>query len=366
MSKRIFAPHSIGSLTLKNRIVMAPMTRNRADFQTDSPTDLTALYYKQRSNAGLIITEGTQTSPMSKGYLATPGIFSDAQIAGWKKVADTVHAENGLIFLQLMHCGRISHKSILPNQADPLSASDVQANGSAFAFDEAGNPGFVPCSKPRAIKTEEISALIAEFKQSAVNARKADLDGIELHAANGYLLEQFLNPKVNIRTDNYGGSIQNRARLILETAQACVDAIGGDRVGIRFSPNSRYNDMPEYDDYAELYLYLANELNKIGIGYIHLFDQIVFGAPGVPSELFSAMRSAFKGTMIVCGGLDAQKGEELITSNKADLIAIGRPYLYNPDLVSRYQHNYPLAEGDQTHWYGGNEVGYTDYPVYSA
>lgn len=345
---------------------MAPMTRNRADFQSDSPTDLAVLYYKQRANAGLIITEGTQTSPISKGYLATPGIYSDAQIAGWKKVADAVHSENGLIFLQLMHCGRISHKTILPNQADPVSSSDVLANSQCFAFDESGNPGFVNCGKPRPFKTEEMPGLIAEFKQSAVNARKAELDGIELHAANGYLLEQFLNPKINLRTDNYGGSIQNRARLILDAVRASVDAIGGDRVGIRFSPNSRYNDMPDYDDYQELYLYLAEELNKIGIGYIHLFDQSVFGAPGIPTELYSAIRSAYKGTIILCGGLDAQKGEELITSGKADMVAIGRPYIYNPDLVSRYQHNYPLADGDQSHWYGGNEVGYNDYPVYSA
>jgi len=366
MSKQLFTPFQLGGLSLSNRVAMAPMTRNRADFQTDCPNELIATHYAQRASAGLLITEGTQTSPESKGYLATPGIYSEDQIKGWTKVAEEVHNNGGKIFIQFMHAGRISHTSIQPNGISPISASDVIANGNAFGFDADGKPGFVPCSQPRAIKLEEIPALIEEFKQSAINARKAGLDGIELHSANGYLLEQFLNSKVNVRTDAYGGSVENRARLIIEIAKACADAIGPDRVGIRFSPNGRYNDMPESDNYVELYLYLAKELNKIGIGYIHIFDQTAFGSPAYSDDLLKQIREVYKGAIIICGGYDAERANAILESGQADLVAFGRPFIANPDLVSRLENNYPLAEADQSVWFGGDGKGYTDFPAYKA
>jgi N-ethylmaleimide reductase len=353
-------PYQLGGITLKNRIIMAPMTRSRA--LGNVPNELMATYYAQRAGAGLIITEGVSPSPNGLGYARIPGIFNQEQVAGWKQVTDAVHEKGGKIFIQFMHTGRIGHELNLPAGARILAPSAVKAAGQMWTDAD----GMKDHPEPAAFTKEELESTKQEFVQAAHNAVAAGFDGIELHGANGYLLEQFLSPFSNIRSDEYGGSIEKRARFVLEVAQASADAIGKEKVGIRLSPYGAFNDMPAYSQVDATYTYLAQELNKIGIAYIHLVDHSSQGAPEVPLAIKQAVREAFKNTLILSGGYDLERADADIESGAADLVAFGRPFLSNPDLVERFENEWPLStQIDFSTAYTPGEKGYTDYPAYS-
>lgn len=364
MTNKLFQPCVLKSHPLKNRLVMAPMTRCRAT-EGDVPAPIAATYYAQRATAGLIITEGTPVSPLGRGYLWTPGIYTKEQIEGWRRVTETVHEAGGRVFMQIWHVGRISHHSLLPDNATPLGPTDhVDPSTVCFAYDDDGNPGNVPTSQPRAMDAEDISRVIDEFVQAATNARKAGMDGVEIHGANGYLFEQFLNSIINTRTDDYGGSVENRCRLLLETVDAVCNAIGADITGVRISPNGRFNAVPEDPEMEATFLYLAEELSRRNIAFLHINDQATFGLPPIPEGFIASIRSVFSGPIIVCGGYDAQRAQQAIDEGIADLVAFGVSYLANPDLPARLEHDWPLNEADQNTFYGGGEAGYTDYPTY--
>jgi len=355
----LFDPLQVGAIALKNRIVMSPMTRCRAIGNV--PNDLMAKYYGQRAGAGLIITEGTSPSPNGLGYARIPGIFSPEQVEGWKKVTSSVHAKGGKIVIQLMHTGRISHQANMPEGAVILAPSAVKPAGQMWT-DSLQMQDF---PEPKAMTLEEIASTKAEFVQAAKNAIAAGFDGVELHSANGYLLEQFLSPVSNIRTDNYGGSIENRARFVIEVASEVAAAIGKDKTGIRLSPYGVASDMPHYPEIDETYKYLAAELNKVGIAYVHIVDHSALGGPKVPVEIKQAIRDIFKQTVILAGGHNKETAEAELQSGLADLEAFGRPFINNPDLVSRFEHGQPLSDNlDMNTFYTADEKGYTDYPVY--
>lgn len=359
MADKIFEPIKFGGLELKNRIVMAPMTRCRAI--NNIPNDLMAIYYGQRSNAGLIITEGTSPSANGLGYCRIPGIFSDEQVLGWKKVAESVHTNGAKIFVQLMHTGRIGHVANLPKGAKLLAPSAVKAAGQIWTDTD----GMQDHSEPEAMTKEELEITKNEFVNAAKNAISAGIDGVELHAANGYLLEQFLSPYSNIRDDEYGGSIENRCRFVLETAQAVVAAIGKDRVGIRVSPYGVASDMKHYPEIDQTYAYLAEKLNEIGIAYIHVVDHSAMGAPIVPKEVKSLIKSKFSNTLILSGGYQLEAAEKDLMDNNADLVAFGRPFINNPDLVDRMKNSWPISSDlDTNTFYSAGEQGYIDYPFY--
>lgn len=353
----LFSPAKLGSLTLQNHLVIAPMTRSRAI--DNVPNDLMAEYYAQRASAGLIVTEGTSPSPNGLGYARIPGIFSDAQVAGWKKVTDAVHARGAKIFVQLMHTGRVSHALNLPAGAEIVAPSAVAAKGEMYTDAE----GMKPFPVPKAMTAADLKHALDEFVKAAKNAVAAGFDGIELHAANGYLLEQFIRPNSNTRTDNYGGSIENRARFVLEVIDATIAAIGKDKVGIRLSPYGVFNDMPDYPEMESDYSYLAHALNAKGLVYVHLVDHSAMGAPAVPAKIKSIYREAFKGTLILSGGYDAKRAEADLTTGKADLIAVGRPFLANPDLVERWKKQAAENAPDMSTFYTPGPKGYTDYPA---
>ena len=353
----LFSKTTLGSLALQNRLVMSPMTRNRAIGNV--PNELMAEYYSQRATAGLIVTEGTSPSPNGLGYARIPGIFSPDQIAGWKRVADAVHAQGAKLFVQLMHTGRIAHELNLPAGARVLAPSAVAAAGEIYT-DAAG---MKPNAMPEEMAMMDIKATIGEFAQAAKNAVAAGCDGVELHAANGYLLEQFIRPNSNQRTDRYGGSIENRARFVLEAVEAAIVAIGKDRVGIRLSPFGVFNDMPLYDAMEADYTWLAQQLNMRGLAYIHLVDHSAMGAPPVPASIKAAFRSTFKGALILSGGYDAARAESDLAAGKCDLVAVGRPFLANPDLVARWKVGAPLNAPDSGTFYTPGAKGYIDYPV---
>ena len=327
----LYSETKLGPFTLQNRLVMSPMTRSRAI--GNIPNDLMAQYYAQRSSAGLIITEGTSPSPNGLGYARIPGIFSPAQVAGWKPVTEVVHARGAKFFMQLMHCGRIAHTNNLPAGARILAPSAIAAAGQMYTDAE----GMKPHPTPVAMTEADIKTAVAEYAQAATNAVAAGFDGIELHAANGYLLEQFIRPTSNQRTDRYGGSIENRARFVLEAAEAAIKAIGKDRVGIRVSPFGVFNDMPLYPAMEADYTYLAERLNAAGLLYVHLLDHSAGGAPPVPASIKATFRNVFKGTLILAGGYDAARAESDLSAGKGDLIAVGKPLLANPDLVTRWK-----------------------------
>ncbi|HVS94183.1 MAG TPA: alkene reductase [Mucilaginibacter sp.] len=358
---KLFTQAKVGNVTLKNRIVMSPMTRSRA--LGNVPNDLMAQYYGQRSGAGLIITEGTSPSPNGLGYARIPGIFSQAQIDGWKKVTETVHANGAKIFVQLMHTGRIGHQLNLPEGARVLAPSAVKAAGQMWT--DARQMQDLP--EPKAMTIDELAETKAEFVQAAKNAVAAGFDGIELHSANGYLLEQFLSPISNVRTDSYGGSVENRARFVLEVAEATANAIGADKVGIRLSPYGVASDMPHYPEIDATYKYLAEQLNKLNIAYIHVVDHSALGAPAVPLAIKQTMRAAFKNTFILAGGHTLESAEAELESGLCDLVAFGRPFINNPDLVERFEKSLPLSDNlNPDQFYTPDEKGYTDYPVYQA
>lgn len=353
----LYSKTVLGPLTLQNHLVMAPMTRSRAI--DNIPNALMVEYYAQRSSAGLIITEGTSPSPNGLGYPRIPGIFSPAQVEGWKAITDAVHAKGAKIFLQLMHCGRIAHQLNLPAGAIILAPSAVAASGEMYTDAE----GMKPHPEPKAMLEEDIKTTIAEYVQAAKNAVTAGFDGIELHSANGYLLEQFIRPNTNQRIDGYGGAIENRARFVLEVVEAVIAAIGKDMVGIRLSPYGVFNDMPLYDAMEADYTYLAQQLNARGLVYIHLVDHSSMGAPPVPDTMKATFRKIFKRTLILSGGYDAERAESDLVERKCDLVAVGRPFLANPDLLTRWKTGATLNAPDMDTFYTPGPKGYTDYPA---
>lgn len=357
----LFTLKKLGSIDLKNRIVMAPMTRCRAI--DNIPNELMAEYYKQRSNAGLIITEGTSPSPNGLGYARIPGIFSKSQVEGWKKTTKAVHENGGKIIIQLMHSGRISHPLNMPVESQIFAPSQVKAAGQMWT----DLKGLLDFPVPKEMTEQDILHAKTEYVAAAENGLFAGFDGVELHGANGYLLEEFLSPVSNIRTDQYGGSIQNRCRFVLDVVTAVAQAIGKEKTGIRLSPYGVASDMPHYPEIHETYDYLTKELNTLDIAYIHLVDHSATGAPAVPKEIKKLIRHNFKNTLILCGGYDKESAEAAIESGITDLVAFGRPFINNPDLVERFKNDWPLSEDLKTDlFYSADEKGYTDYPIHNT
>ncbi|EGV19006.1 alkene reductase [Thiocapsa marina] len=358
----LFDPIQMGDLALPNRIVMAPLTRNRAVGL--KPGELAVTYYRQRATAGLIITEATQISPLGQGYLDTPGIYGAEQVAAWRKVTDAVHAAGGLIVMQLWHVGRISHTSLLPEGEVPVSSTNRRPNAMTFAPE-----GFVEVSEPRALRDEEIPGLIQDYRRAAKHARAAGFDGVEVHAANNYLLEQFLRDTVNDRAGPYGGSIANRARLVVDVMKAVADEIGAGRTGIRLSPMTTFNDTPRDSDPQALYNHLVDRLSALGLAYVHVI-QGETGGPREPEDAerpfdYDALHDRFKGCWMINNGYGKDDAEEALAAGRADLVAFGRPFIGNPDLVRRLRENAPLNALQEDKLYGGGAEGYTDYPALS-
>ncbi|CVI63046.1 MULTISPECIES: alkene reductase [Agrobacterium] len=354
--KSLFEPYELGALTLSNRIVMAPLTRNRAGAGL-VPSDLAAEYYGQRASAGLIITEATQVSEQAQGYQDTPGLYTPEQIAGWRRVTDAVHAKGGRIFVQLWHVGRVSHVDLLGGKA-PVAPSAIRAETKTFV-----NNGFADVSEPRALEADEIPGIVESFRRAAANAIEAGFDGVEVHGANGYLLDQFLRETANARTDNYGGSVENRARLLLEVTEAVSREIGTDRTGVRLSPVSPASGIVISGNEQQQFNYVAEQLDKLGIAYIHLVE----GATGGPRDAtlfnYTALRQRFSHTFMVNNGLDLTLAELQLAHGEADLFAFGRMFIANPDLVERLETGAALNAVDFTTLYGGGAKGYTDYPT---
>jgi len=359
----LFDPIQIGSIVLPNRIAMAPLTRNRAVGQQVG--ELTVEYYRQRASAGLIIAEATQISAMGQGYLDTPGIYSPAQVAAWRNVTDAVHDAGGHIFLQLWHVGRISHSSLLPDGAAPVSSTGRRPNAMTFTA-----AGFVDVSQPRALRDDEIPGLVDDYRIAARNAKAAGFDGVEVHAANNYLLEQFLRDSVNDREGPYGGGIDNRSRLVVEVMQAVSEEIGAGRAGIRLSPMTTFNDSPRDSDPQALYGHLVGRLAPMGLAYVHIIQGETGGArhpedAAVPFD-YAALRECFKGCWMANNGYDKDEAESAIASGEADMVAFGRPFISNPDLVRRLGEDAPLNPVQEDKLYGGGAAGYVDYPTLDA
>ena len=354
----LFDSYALGTTPLANRTVMAPMTRSRA-VEQNTPNALMAQYYAQRATAGLIITEGLSPSPNGLGYARIPGLFNAEQVAGWRLVTDAVHAKGGKIFAQFMHCGRVAHQANLPAGARVVGPSADVCPGEMWT----DASGMQPHTAPQAMSEADIAMAIVEYVTAAKLAMTAGFDGIELHAANGYLLEQFLNPHVNKRTDGYGGSIEGRNRFVLEVAQACATVIGADKVGIRISPYGVFNGTGAFDDVDAQYLALVQKLSDMKLVYLHQLDHSAMGAPTVPAASKKQLRAAFKQTYIAAGGFDAVTAEAVLAAGDADLVAFGRPFLCNPDLVARMQSGAALNAPDMSTFYTPGEKGYTDYPT---
>ncbi len=357
----LFTPIQVGKTRLNNRVAMAPMTRSRAA-AGEVATALNATYYAQRASAGLIISEASQVSQQGQGYAWTPGIFTDAQVAGWKTVVDAVHAKGGHMALQLWHVGRISHPLLQPNGADPVAPSAIQAKGQCFVIQTDGTPANVPTAMPRALDAQELPGIVDDFVRGARNAMRAGFDFVEIHAANGYLLNQFLSPNSNQRTDAYGGNLENRARFVLEVVDAIVQALGADKVGIRLSPQGVFNDINDPESTA-MALYLAKAFTQRDLAFLHIAEPDWAGGEPLSQEFRLKLREAFAGTLITCGGYNATTAEALLGANLVDMVAFGRPFIANPDLVRRLRENAPLNEPDPNTFYGGAEAGYTDYPA---
>ncbi len=359
----LFQPYFLGGLELPNRIVMPPMTRSRASQPGDVPNDLMAAYYAQRAGAGLIVSEGTWISPLGKGYAWTPGIHTPAQLAGWRKVTQATHAAGGRIFAQLWHVGRLSHISLLEGQS-PVSSTAIQAEGvNVFVAESDGMPSFVPASKPRALQVEEIHAIVDEFRQAARNAMAAGFDGVELHGANGYLINQFIDSGANGRSDEYGGSLENRLRFLGEVAQALVEGTGDQtRVGIRLAPLTTLNGCVD-DDPETTYTAAAKLLGEIGVGYIHIAEADWDDAPDMPIDFKQRLREVFPGTLIYAGHYNAERARTALREGWADLIGFGRPFVANPDLPQRLRTGAQLNMHDRDTLFGGGAHGLTDYPT---
>jgi N-ethylmaleimide reductase len=356
MPSKLFEPYQLGPITLSNRVVMAPLTRNRA-LKGLVPGPLAVEYYGQRASAGLLISEASQVSQQGQGYQDTPGIYSREQVAGWRKVTDRVHQRQGRIFIQLWHVGRISHTSLQPGNGAPVGPSAIRAKGKTFV-----NGTFTNISEPRALKLEEIPGIVEDFRRGAANALEAGFDGVEIHGANGYLLDQFAKDGANKRSDAYGGSIENRAKLMLEVAKAVAAEAGPERTGIRISPVTPANDVSDSNP-QPLFDYIVDHLNAVKLVYIHVIE----GATGGPRDIapfdYSSLRKRFKAAYMANNGYDFELANKVLAANAADLIAFGKPFISNPDLVERLKRGAPLNEWDNATFYGGGAKGYTDYPA---
>ncbi|GAB4512680.1 MAG: alkene reductase [Roseibium sp.] len=359
-TEKLFSPAKAGAIELRNRVVMAPLTRNRARPADDAPTDLIVKYYEQRAGAGLIVTEASQVSPQGKGYAWTPGIYSDAQVEGWKKVTDAVHARGGKIVIQLWHVGRISHPVLQPGGADPVAPSAIAAKSKTFDGEQ-----FVDTPTPRALELGEIPGIVDDYRKAAENAMKAGFDGVEVHAANGYLIDQFLRDGSNKRNDAYGGPVENRARFLKEVMDAVVGVWGGDRVGVRLSPFSNANDIADSDPQAT-FSHAIELLNNYGLAYLHLVEGQTGGSRDIPEGAdIAALYALFDGARMGNNGYDRAMAIEAVASGALDLVAFGRPFISNPDLVERLKKDAPLNDLDRDTLYGGDARGYTDYPFLS-
>ena len=372
MSRKLFSPTRVGAIEVANRVVMAPLTRNRAPGAV--PTPLMAEYYAQRADplrgAGLIVSEATAISPQAQGYADVPGLYGTEQLDGWRQVTQAVHEQGGKIVCQLWHVGRISHHLLQPDYADPVAPSAIRANTKTYLIDRDGHGGFVPTSQPRALHRHEIPQIVHDYAAAARNAvQSAGFDGVEIHGANGYLLDQFLKTGANARTDDYGGSIENRARLMLEVARAVVDAVGHDRVGIRLSPVTPANDIVDADP-QPLFDYLIRQLAPLNLAYVHVIE----GATGGPREVegrpfdYARLKAAYRdaggrGAWMVNNGYDPLLAEDAIASGRADLVAFGKAFISMPDLTERIRRGGPFQDVDKATMYGGGARGYTDYPT---
>ena len=371
----LFDTYDLSGLTLSNRFVMAPMTRSRAP--NDIANEQIALHYTQRGTAGLIVSEGTPISREGQGYLFNPGIFTPEQIQGWRLVTDSVRSVGGRMFAQLWHVGRVSHTSIQIDGKAPISSTTKAAQGGmAFGYTENGEPGFVATSTPRGLSTEEVGRVVEDFAQAAANAIEAGFDGVEIHGANGYLLEQFMNPRVNDRTDRYSAKdLDDRLRFVFEVVDAVSARIGKNRVGIRISPYGQLFDMPIYPEIDETYAALCAGMNERGIAYVHVMDQTHFFMAGESSaaqekalrELLKVCKTKLGNTaLIIAGDMTLERAQDLVDAGLIDLAAFGQPFIANPDLVARLKNGWPLTTPDRDTYYGGDAKGYVDYPPYEA
>jgi len=359
MTDNIFSPYNLGDLTLPNRMVMAPMTRNRAD-ENGVPRPMMATYYAQRATAGLIVTEATQVSPRANGYMFTPGIHTEDQARGWESVTEAVHLAGGRIFLQLWHTGRVSHPLLQPDGTDPVAPSAIRADTMVFTPN-----GFEPAAVPRELSLSEIPAIVGEFGRAARLAKAAGFDGVEIHGANGYLLDQFLKDGTNRRTDAYGGDISSRLRFVLDVTREVVAVWGPGKVGLRISPLGIFNDMHDSNPHA-LFSELAKALNAADLAFLHIVEPL----PGHPTfrsqegeaPVAPALREIYNGTIIINGGYGKEQADQAIAEDDAELVSFGGPFLANPDLPERFRRNVPLNAPDLATFYGGDEKGYTDYP----
>jgi N-ethylmaleimide reductase len=373
----LFEPQLLGgTVPLKNRIVMAPMTRTRTS-EGDVPNELMATYYGQRASAGLIVTEAADVAPSSKGYAMTPGVYTEAQLQGWRLVTDEVHRKGGTIFSQIWHVGRMAHPSIMPNGEAPWGVTEERAEYSdVFAHGPDGKLGYIRAGTPRRLETEEVLALVGIFSEAFANARRAGFDGAEIHGANGYLFEQFMNSALNTRTDRYGGgSAEDRTRFLMEVVDAAVRELGQGRVGVRLSPFGNFNSIPADPLAEETLLYVAEQLGRRGAAYMHLVYELMpvgnmesseFKKHHIDHAVLAKVRAAFPGTIIWCGGFTSREdAQAALDTGLVDLIAFGRPYIANPDLSERLKRGWPLAVADRSTYYTRRgEVGYTDFPAY--
>jgi N-ethylmaleimide reductase len=353
----LFTPYRLGDLELPNRIVMAPLTRNRADQDTDAANAMMAEHYRQRASAGLIITEGSQISRQGQGYIRTPGIHSDVQVEGWRKVTDAVHNEGGHVFVQLWHVGRVSHVSLQPGGAAPVGPSAIRANTRTYV-----DSGFIEVSEPRALSLDEIAAVVEDYRKACANAKRAGFDGVEIHAANGYLLDQFQKDGSNKRTDAYGGSVENRARLTLQVVDAALSVWDKSRVGIRLAPVTPSNDVSDSNP-AAIFGHIVSELDRRRIGYIHVVEGETGGDRDFAPFNYRNLRKAFRGAYIANNGYTRELAAQTLLAGDADLIAFGKSFIGNPDLVLRLRLGAPLAEPDPATFFGGGVHGYNDYSI---
>lgn len=368
----LFSEISLGPYTLKNRIVLPPLTRSRSSQPGNIPNDLMAEYYSQRSGAGFMVTEGTQIEPRGQGYAWTPGIHSDEQVQGWKKVTKAVHDANGVIFCQLWHVGRVSHVSLQPNEGLPVGPSDIQADAVKVFIETAPKVGaLADPSQPRALSTSEVEDLVEMYRQAAINAKAAGFDGVELHCANGYLVNQFISEHTNNRTDQYGGNLENRLRFLKEITEAVTQVMGADKVGVRFAPlfestdeDRVYLGLVESDPHAT-YIAAIKVLNDIGIAYLSLAEADWDNAPDLPDAFYQDVRQHFSGRIMYAGRYTPEKALRILTEGKGDIFGFGRPFIANPDLPERIKNEWSLNNVDPTSMYGGNDKGYTDYPQHT-
>ncbi|HEX7910514.1 MAG TPA: alkene reductase [Paraburkholderia sp.] len=370
MTKHLFNPIKVGRLSLDHRVAMAPLTRSRAGQPGNVPTDINVEYYRQRASAALIVSEATQISQQGQGYAWTPGIHTEQQIEGWRAVSKAVHEEGGHMFLQLWHVGRVSHPVFQPDGGLPVAPSAMPVPGKTFIVDEAGNGVWSDVPVPQELTVEGIREIIADYRRAARNAIAAGMDGVEIHAGNGYLLDQFINSNSNQRTDSYGGSIENRARLLLEVVAAVSDEVGPQNVGVRLTPMGRFMGMGDVTPEAT-FGYIVRKLSDNGLAYLHLVEPAMVGT--VKDENFDPrwdaiiklLREEFKGVLMIAGGYDRDTAEQAIANGRADIVAFGRPFIANPDLPARLRDGHPLNVADSTSFFGGDVSGYTDYPAMS-